>query len=187
MHIFTGEYPQGIERVGCRCVILLGSIFTLSKMWDVDAKFAKGVSLNPRKGKMQMQLYMIDRLKSICKFKEKQVADIMVKKRASATANIKGLQIHQLPKEHLHKRINREYRYIWYQKSKSLITLPISITIHSKVLLFVHLICDKVQRKNIGYEFLWIQRKRLEMLKGQNFTLELRNLLFEGTARVAGF
>ena len=110
----------------------MGSIFTLSKMWDVDAKFAKGISLNPRKGKMQMQLYMIDRLKSICKFKEKQVADIMVKKRASATANIKGLQIHQLPKEHLHKQINREYRYIRYQKSKSLIASPISITIHDK-------------------------------------------------------
>ena len=27
----------------------------------------------------------------------------------------------------------------------------------------------------------------MEILKGQNFTLELRNLLFEGTARVAGF
>ena len=81
-------------------------------MWDVDAKFAKGVSLNPRKGKMQMQLYMTGRLKSICKFEEKQVADTLVKKRASATANIKGLQIHQLPKEHLHKQINREYRYI---------------------------------------------------------------------------
>ena len=84
----------------------MGSIFTLSKMWDVDAKFAKGVSLNPRKGKMQMQLYMTGRLKSICKFEEKQVADTLVKKRASATANIKGLQIHQLPKEHLHKQIN---------------------------------------------------------------------------------
>ena len=47
----------------------------LSKMWDVDAKFAKEVSLNPRKGKMQMQLYMTGRLKSICKFEEKQVAD----------------------------------------------------------------------------------------------------------------
>ena len=40
------------------------NIFTLSKMWDVDAKFAKGVSLNPRKGKMQMQLYMTGRLKA---------------------------------------------------------------------------------------------------------------------------
>ena len=104
----------------------------LSKMWDVDAKFAKGVSLNPRKGKMQIQVYMIGRLKSICKFKEKQVADTTAAKRASATANIKGLQIHQLPKEHLHKRINREYRYIRYQKSKSLIAPPISITVHLK-------------------------------------------------------
>ena len=50
----------------------------LSKMWDVDAKFAKEVSLNPRKGKMQMQLYMTGRLKSICKFEEKQVADALV-------------------------------------------------------------------------------------------------------------
>ena len=54
------------------------SILTLSKMWDVDAKFAKEVSLNPRKGKMQMQLYTTGRIKSICKFEEKQVADIMV-------------------------------------------------------------------------------------------------------------
>ena len=119
MQNFDGEHPQGIERASWGCVILLGSIFTLSKMWDVDAKFAKGVSLNPRKGKMQMQLYMTGRLKSICKFEEKQVADTLVKKRASATANIKGLQIHQLPKEHLHKQINREYRYIRYQKNES--------------------------------------------------------------------
>ena len=60
-------------------------------MCDVDAKFAKEVSLNPRKSKMQMQLYMSGRLKSICKFKEKQVADTLVPKRASATVNIKVL------------------------------------------------------------------------------------------------
>ena len=134
-----------------------------------------------------MQFYMTGRLKSICEFKEEQVADTSVSKKASATMNIKAVQIHQLSKKHLRQQINPEYRYIRYQKSKSFITLPISITIHSKVLLFVHLICDKVHRKNIGYEFLRIQRKRLEILKGQNFTLELRNLLFEGTARVAGF
>ena len=104
----------------------------LSKMWDVDAKFAKGVSLNPIKGKMQMQLYMTGRLKNICKFEEKQVADTLVKKRVSATENIKILQIHQLPKEHLHKQINREYRYISHQKSKFFIAPPISITIHHK-------------------------------------------------------
>ena len=71
----------------------------LSKMWDVDAKFAKGVSLNPRKGKMQMQLYMIDRLKSICKFKEKQVADTSVSKIASATANIKPCRYNDYHKD----------------------------------------------------------------------------------------
>ena len=32
---------------------------------------------------------MTGRLKSICKFEEKQVADTLVKKRASVTANIK--------------------------------------------------------------------------------------------------
>ena len=66
----------------------------LSKTWDADEKFAKEVSSNPRKGKMQMQLYMPGRLKSICKFKEKQVADAAATKRASATMNIKALQIH---------------------------------------------------------------------------------------------
>ena len=81
------------------------SILMLSKMWDVDAKFAKEVSLNPRKGKMQMQLYMTGRLKSICKFEEKQVADTLVKKRVSATENIKVLQIHQLLQRHLYKQI----------------------------------------------------------------------------------
>ena len=54
------------------------SIFTLSKMWDVDAKFAKGVSLNPRKGKMQMQFIHARQAKSICKLKEKQVVDALI-------------------------------------------------------------------------------------------------------------
>ena len=99
-------------------------------MWDVDAKFAKEVSLNPRKGKMQMQLYMTGRLKSICKFEEKQVADVLIPKRASATMNIKAVQIHQLSKKHLRQQINSGYRYIRSQKSKSLIAPPISITVH---------------------------------------------------------
>ena len=38
---------------------------------------------------------MTGRVKSICKFKEKQVADTLVPKRASATVNIKVLQIHR--------------------------------------------------------------------------------------------
>ncbi|RHT36035.1 hypothetical protein DW790_11540 [Firmicutes bacterium AM31-12AC] len=78
MQNFDVKYPQSIERASCGCVILLGSIFTLSKMWDVDAKFAKGVSLNPRKGKMQMQFKHAKQAKSICRFKEKQVADVLI-------------------------------------------------------------------------------------------------------------
>ena len=64
-----------------------------------------------------MQLYMTGRLKSICKFEEKQVADTLVPKRASATVNIKVLQIHQLPKEYLRQSILRYCRYISCQKS----------------------------------------------------------------------
>ena len=119
MQNFDGEHPQGIERASCGCVILLGSIFTLSKMWDVDAKFAEGVSLNPRKGKMQMQLYMTGRIKSICKFEEKQVADTLVKKRASATENIKVLQIHQLPQRYLQHSISEMCRYMRCQRLSS--------------------------------------------------------------------
>ena len=68
-------------------------------LWIEDTKFVKEVSSNTRKDEMQMQLYMTGRLKSICKFEEKQVADTLVKKRASTTANIKGLQIHQIPEK----------------------------------------------------------------------------------------
>ena len=38
-HNFVGEYPQGIERTSCGCIILLGSI---CKSWEeqvVDAQF----------------------------------------------------------------------------------------------------------------------------------------------------
>jgi len=54
---------------------------------------------------------MTGRLKSICKLKEKQVADTLVKKRASATANIKVLQIYRPKKEHLQQQILSQCRY----------------------------------------------------------------------------
>ena len=54
MQNFDGEHPQGIERASRGCRISMRSILTLSKMRDVDAKFAKGVSLNPRKSKLQI-------------------------------------------------------------------------------------------------------------------------------------
>ena len=72
---FCKRYLQVIERAGRGCVISMRSILTLSKTCDVDVKFAKEASSSPRKGKMQMQLYMTGRLRSICKFKEKQVVD----------------------------------------------------------------------------------------------------------------
>ena len=52
MQNFDWEYLQVMEIASRGCRISMRSIFTLSKMWDVDAKFVKGVSLNPRKGKM---------------------------------------------------------------------------------------------------------------------------------------
>ena len=132
MQNFDWEYLQVMEIASRGCRISMRSILTLSKTCDVDAKFAKEVSLNPRKGKMQMQLYMTGRLKSICKFEEKQVADTLFPKRASAIENIKPAQIHQLLKEHLQQQINPGYRYIRHQKSKSFIVPLISITIHQK-------------------------------------------------------
>ena len=52
MQNFDGEYLQVIERASRGCIISMRSILTLSKMWDADAKFAKRVSSNTRKGKM---------------------------------------------------------------------------------------------------------------------------------------
>ncbi len=115
MRNFTGEHLHVIENVGCRCKICKGSIFKSKKRQDVD------VIVHDR----QAEKYLQVRRKVSCRY-------VSQPKRASTTANIKGLQIHQLPKEHLHKQINREYRYIRYQKSKSLIAPSISITIHLK-------------------------------------------------------
>ena len=70
--------------------------------------------------------------KSICNGEYQGLADTLAAKKASVTANIKAVQIHQPSKEHLHKRINPGYRYIRHQKSKSFIAPPISITIPSK-------------------------------------------------------
>lgn len=73
--------------------------------------YTKEVSLPPKKGKMQMQLCVTDRLKSICTFNEEQVADTLDLKRASATANIKAMQIHPLSKKHLQQQISSICRY----------------------------------------------------------------------------
>ena len=77
------------------------SILTLSKTWDVDAKFAKEASSGFRKGKMQMQLYMIGRIKSICKLKEEQVADYIGQEKSICNSEYQALQIQQLQKSYL--------------------------------------------------------------------------------------
>ena len=97
MHNFAGEYLQVKERASCGCTISMRSILTLSKMWNADAKFSEESILKSQKGQDADAIVHIGRLKSICKFKEKQVADTLVPKRASATANIKPVQIQQLP------------------------------------------------------------------------------------------
>ena len=165
MRNFTGEHLHVIENVGCRCKICKGSIFKSQKRQDADAI----------------------------------VWEVGLK--VSASSKKSKLQIHWFQKEHLQQWISKPCRYIGLKKSicnneyQGLADTTVTKKIIYLFLLryttehcsLIHLICDKVQRKNIGYEFLWIQRKRLEILKGQNFTLELRNLLFEGVARVAGF
>ena len=52
MQNFNEKHPHVIENVGCRCKICEGSIFKSQIRQDAD------------------EIYMMDRLKSICKFKE---------------------------------------------------------------------------------------------------------------------
>ena len=91
MHNFNEKHPHVIENVECRCKICEESILKSQKGQDADA------------------IIHIGRLKSICKFKEKQVADTLVPKRASATENIKPVQIQQLPQKSI---CNSEYQGI---------------------------------------------------------------------------
>ena len=120
-------------RASCGCTISMRSILTLSKMWDADAKFAKRVSSNTRKGKMQMQ-FIHDRQaekhlqvqrKASCRCVGPQKEHLQQRTSSQCRYN-------SCHKEHLQQRISRACRYISYQKSKSLITSPISITVHHK-------------------------------------------------------
>ena len=72
MRNFTEEHLHVIENVGCRCKICEGSIFKSQKRQDVDA------------------IYMTGRLKSICKFEKKQVADTSVKKKTMQSSELES-------------------------------------------------------------------------------------------------
>ena len=132
MQNFNEKHPHVIENVGCRCKICKGSIFKSQKRQDVDAIVHDRQAEKYLQVRRKVSCRYIDSQKSICNNEYQSLVDTLIPKRVSATENIKVLQIHQLPKEHLHKQINREYRYIRYQKSKSLIAPSISITIHHK-------------------------------------------------------
>ena len=132
MQNFDEEHPHVIENVRCRCKICEGSILKSQKRQDVDA------IVHDRQDEkyLQVQWKASSRYgepkKSICNSEYLGSADTSVVNKASATANIKPVQIKRLPQRHLYKQITSWYRYIRYQKSKSFIIPPISITVHHK-------------------------------------------------------
>ncbi len=95
------KYPHLIKKVRCRC--------NLHDKWG-----EKHLQVQRR-----ISCRCFGLKKSICGSEYQDSADTSAAKRVSAEANIKTVQIHQHPKEHLQRRINRGYRYIRYQKSKS--------------------------------------------------------------------
>ena len=98
------NYPQIPEKVRCRCNL---HVRQAEKHLQVRRK-ASCRYVGPKK--------------SICNSKYQGLADTTAAKKASATVNIKALQIHQLPKEHLRKQIT---------ESPPLLIVPsISITVH---------------------------------------------------------
>ena len=105
MRNFTGEHLHVIENVGCRCKICKGSIFKSQKRQDVDAIVHDRQAEKYLQVRRKVSCRYIDSKKSICNNEYQSLVDTLIPKRVSATENIKVLQIHQLPKEHLHKQI----------------------------------------------------------------------------------
>ena len=92
--------------MGCRCKICEGSILKSKKRQDVDA------IIHARQVEKHLQVQRkascrcIGPKKSIYNSEYQSLADTLVPKRASATANIKVLQIHQTPE----KQISASFR-----------------------------------------------------------------------------
>ena len=93
MHNFNEKHPQVIENVGCRCKICRGSILKSQKRQDVDA------IIHDRQAEKHLQVMKRERCryiglkKSICNNEYQGIADTTVAIKASATANIKSVQI----------------------------------------------------------------------------------------------
>ena len=80
MHNFNEKHPHVIENVGCRCKICEESILKYQKGQDVDA------IVHDRQAEKHLQVQR----KASCRC-------VGPPKRASATENIKPVQIQQLP------------------------------------------------------------------------------------------
>ena len=132
MQNFNEKHPHVIENVGCRCKICERSILKSQKKQDVDAIIHARQTEKHLQVQRRASCRYIGLKKNICNNEYQGSADTTITKRASATANIKPVQIQRLPQRHLHKQITPWYRYIRFQKSKSFIIPPISITIHHK-------------------------------------------------------
>ena len=94
MYNFNEKYPHVIGNVGCRCKICKGSILKSQKRQDVDA------IIHARQVEKYLQVQgkascrYIAQEKSICNSEYQSLADTTAAQKASATANIKVLQIH---------------------------------------------------------------------------------------------
>ncbi len=115
MQNFNEKHPQVIENVRCRCKICEGSILKYQKKQDVDAIIHARQTEKHLQVQRRASCRYIGLKKSICNNEYQGSADTSVVK-----------------KKHLRQRINRGYRSIRFQKSKSFIIPPISITIHHK-------------------------------------------------------
>ena len=124
MHNFNEKHPQVIENVGCRCKICRGSILKSQKRQDVDAIIHDRQAENHLQVMKRERCRYIGLKKSICNNEYQGIADTTVATKASATANIKSVQIQRLPQRHLQQRISEMCRYRRCQKSESF-CLPI--------------------------------------------------------------
>ena len=114
IHQLSKKHLRQQINPGCRYKICEGSILKYQKRQDVDAFVYDRQTEKHLQVQRRASCRYIGLKKSIC------------------NSEYQALQIHQLSKKHLRQRINREYRYIRFQKSKSFIIPPISITIHHK-------------------------------------------------------
>ena len=105
MQNFDEEHPHVIENVRCRCKICEGSIFKFQKRQDVDAIVHVRQAEKHLQVRRKASRRYVGPQKSICNSEYQGLVDTSVVNKASATANIKPVQIKRLPQRHLYKQI----------------------------------------------------------------------------------